>query len=89
MAHWHCSTRPAAFLWASRRASLRRGNAPARAGDQLAVYRRITEALNNQGEQFGMSRLDKVLENCSIGASDILRSVLESIDLFTQAAGAR
>ena len=39
---------------------------------------------NGTNEQFGMDRLDKVLENCAIGASDLLRSVLEELDAFTE-----
>jgi sigma-B regulation protein RsbU (phosphoserine phosphatase) len=54
-------------------------------GDELVLYTDgITEALNSKGEQFGLGRLDKVLENCLIGASDILHSVLDAIDLFTE-----
>jgi sigma-B regulation protein RsbU (phosphoserine phosphatase) len=52
-------------------------------GDQLVLYTDgITEAFRD-AEQFGIARLDKVLENCSIGASDILRSVLEELEAFT------
>jgi sigma-B regulation protein RsbU (phosphoserine phosphatase) len=53
-------------------------------GDQLILYTDgITEAHNPRGEQFGLARLDKVLENCSVGASDLLRSVLAALDEFT------
>jgi sigma-B regulation protein RsbU (phosphoserine phosphatase) len=53
-------------------------------GDQLVLYTDgITEAHAGGSEQFGMSRLDKVLENCSIGASDLLRSVLAELEAFT------
>lgn len=52
-------------------------------GDQLVLYTDgITEAQNQAGEMFGLSRLDKVLENCSIGASDLLRSVLAGVEEF-------
>jgi sigma-B regulation protein RsbU (phosphoserine phosphatase) len=53
-------------------------------GDQLVLYTDgITEAHNGADEMFGLGRLDKVLENCSVGASDLLRSVLEALEAFT------
>jgi sigma-B regulation protein RsbU (phosphoserine phosphatase) len=53
-------------------------------GDQIILYTDgITEAFNKSGEQFGMARLDKVLENCSVTASDLLRSVLDELESFT------
>jgi sigma-B regulation protein RsbU (phosphoserine phosphatase) len=53
-------------------------------GDQLVLYTDgITEAHDNRGEMFGVGRLDKVLENCAIGAPDLLRSVLEELEKFT------
>jgi sigma-B regulation protein RsbU (phosphoserine phosphatase) len=53
-------------------------------GDQLVLYTDgITEANNEQGEMFGLSRLDKVLENCAVGASDLLHSVLHALREFT------
>jgi sigma-B regulation protein RsbU (phosphoserine phosphatase) len=53
-------------------------------GDQLVLYTDgITEAHNEQGEMFGLARLDKVLENCAIGASDLLESVLAALKEFT------
>ncbi|HTU89988.1 MAG TPA: PP2C family protein-serine/threonine phosphatase [Gemmataceae bacterium] len=53
-------------------------------GDQLVLYTDgITEAHNEHGEMFGLSRLDKVLENCAIGASDLLESVLAALNDFT------
>jgi sigma-B regulation protein RsbU (phosphoserine phosphatase) len=52
-------------------------------GDQLVLYTDgITEAQNSAGEMFGLARLDKVLENCSVGASDLLRSVLADVEEF-------
>jgi sigma-B regulation protein RsbU (phosphoserine phosphatase) len=52
-------------------------------GDQLVLYTDgVTEAQNRRGEMFGLSRLDVVLENCSVGASDLLRSVLSAVDQF-------
>ncbi|HEY7156731.1 MAG TPA: PP2C family protein-serine/threonine phosphatase [Gemmataceae bacterium] len=53
-------------------------------GDQLVLYTDgITEAQNESGEMFGLSRLDRVLENCAIGASGLLESVLEALNEFT------
>jgi sigma-B regulation protein RsbU (phosphoserine phosphatase) len=53
-------------------------------GDQLVLYTDgITEAHNAQGEMFGLSRMDKVLENCAVGASDLLESVLAALREFT------
>jgi sigma-B regulation protein RsbU (phosphoserine phosphatase) len=53
-------------------------------GDELVLYTDgITEAHNEEGEMFGLSRLDKVLENCAIGASDLLRAVLDALREFT------
>jgi sigma-B regulation protein RsbU (phosphoserine phosphatase) len=54
-------------------------------GDQLVLYTDgITEAQNPAGEMFGLSRLDKVLENCSVGASDLLKSVLSAVEEFCE-----
>ncbi len=54
-------------------------------GDQLVLYTDgITETTNPAGEMFGLSRLDKVLENCSIGASDLLKSVLSAVEEFSE-----
>ena len=33
---------------------------------------------------FGTERLDKVLENCSVTASDLLQAVLDAVDAFTE-----
>jgi phosphoserine phosphatase RsbU/P len=53
-------------------------------GDELVLYTDgITEAHNDKGEMFGLARLDKVLENCAIGASDLLESVLAALKEFT------
>jgi sigma-B regulation protein RsbU (phosphoserine phosphatase) len=53
-------------------------------GDQLVLYTDgITEAHNAEGEQFGVDRLDRVLENCSVGAEALLGDVLEALQLFT------
>ncbi len=53
-------------------------------GDRLVLYTDgITEAQNEFGEMFGLARLDKVLENCAVGASDLLESVLAELKEFT------
>jgi sigma-B regulation protein RsbU (phosphoserine phosphatase) len=53
-------------------------------GDQLVLYTDgITEAYNERGEMFGLSRLDRVLENCAVGASGLLESVLNALNEFT------
>jgi phosphoserine phosphatase RsbU/P len=53
-------------------------------GDQVVFYTDgITEADNGRGEMFGLARLDKVLENCAVGASDLLNSVLAAVAEFT------
>lgn len=55
-------------------------------GDQLVLYTDgITEAPNERGEMFGLARLDRVLENCAIGASGLLESVLAALKEFTGA----
>ena len=52
-------------------------------GDQLVLYTDgIVEAQNAAGEQFGMGRLDKVLENCAVGAPGLLESVLAAVEEF-------
>jgi sigma-B regulation protein RsbU (phosphoserine phosphatase) len=54
-------------------------------GDQLVLYTDgITEAQNPKGELFGLERLDVVLENCSVTASDLLNSVLAAVEEFTE-----
>ncbi len=58
-------------------------------GDQLILYTDgITEAMDARGRQFGVERLDRVLENCAVGAADILRSVLDGLAEFTGGAPA-
>jgi sigma-B regulation protein RsbU (phosphoserine phosphatase) len=58
-------------------------------GDQVILYTDgITEAMGPDGRQFGVERLDRVLENCAIGASDLLRSVLDELSDFTDGAPA-
>ena len=54
------------------------------AGDQLVLYTDgITEAEGLDGSVFGTARLDAVLENCSVTASDLLQSVLDAVEAFT------
>jgi sigma-B regulation protein RsbU (phosphoserine phosphatase) len=53
-------------------------------GDQLVLYTDgVTEAQNVVGEQFGLGRLDKVLEHCNVTVRDLLRSVLDALEEFT------
>jgi sigma-B regulation protein RsbU (phosphoserine phosphatase) len=53
-------------------------------GDQLVLYTDgITEAHNEHGEMFGLTRLDQALEDCAEGASDLLESVLAALKEFT------
>jgi sigma-B regulation protein RsbU (phosphoserine phosphatase) len=53
-------------------------------GDQLILYTDgVTEAENPEGRMFGLERLDRTLENCAVGAGDILRSVLDALAEFT------
>ena len=35
-----------------------------------------------RGDLFGLERLDKVLENCTIGATDLLNSVIAAVEEF-------
>jgi len=52
-------------------------------GDQIIFYTDgITEASNPSGKLFGIDRLDRVLENCSLHASSLLDSVLRSVEEF-------
>ena len=61
-------------------------------GDQIVFYTDgVTEAENPAGEPFGLKRLDQVLENCAVGAGDLLKEVLRELESFTagRAAGGR
>ncbi|MCB9867097.1 MAG: PP2C family protein-serine/threonine phosphatase [Phycisphaerales bacterium] len=52
-------------------------------GDQIIFYTDgITEAMNAAGELFGPDRLDAVLENCHIHATDIIQRLLDAVDAF-------
>jgi len=53
-------------------------------GDQIIFYTDgITEAMNAAGELYGPQRMDEVLENCQIQATDIIQRLLESVEKFT------
>jgi sigma-B regulation protein RsbU (phosphoserine phosphatase) len=53
-------------------------------GDQIVFYTDgVTEAENAAGEPFGLRRLDEVLENCAVGAGDLLKEVLRGLEAFT------
>src|SRR5262249_7449086 len=53
-------------------------------GDQIVFYTDgITEATNIDGEQFGLDRLDRVLENCHLTADGLIEEVLAQLDAFT------
>lgn len=55
-----------------------------RPGDQIVFYTDgITEAHNPRGEMFGLERLDKVLEDCRIGATSLIEAVLTDLNAFT------
>lgn len=52
-------------------------------GDQIVFYTDgITEAMNPAGEQFGLQRLDQELQQCSLQATALLRSVLQAVGEF-------
>jgi sigma-B regulation protein RsbU (phosphoserine phosphatase) len=58
-------------------------------GDQIAFYTDgITEANNPAGEMFGLDRLDRVLEECSLVASALLDEVLRAVEKFTEGRAA-
>jgi sigma-B regulation protein RsbU (phosphoserine phosphatase) len=53
-------------------------------GDQMVLYTDgITEAHNEDGEMFGLSRLDQAIMDCAESASDLLESVLAALNKFT------
>lgn len=54
-------------------------------GDQIVFYTDgITEADNASGEMFGIPRLDRVLAECANDATDLMQSVLRTLDSFTE-----
>jgi len=54
-------------------------------GDQVVLYTDgITEAHDPSGNQFGLARLDRALTKCEVGASDLLRAVIDELDQFTK-----
>jgi sigma-B regulation protein RsbU (phosphoserine phosphatase) len=60
------------------------GSAKLVPGDQIVFYTDgVTEAENPGGEPFGLRRLDEVLENCAVGAGDLLKEVLRELGAFT------
>ncbi len=85
MVHWHHWTeRPACRLGIAPGEKYRERTYRLMPGDQLVFYTDgITEAHDEHGEMFGLARLDEVLENCAIGASDLLESVLAALKEFT------
>lgn len=53
-------------------------------GDQIVFYTDgVTESENVEGEPFGLKRLDRILENCAVGANDLLKEVLSGLESFT------
>ncbi|MFI5402868.1 MAG: PP2C family protein-serine/threonine phosphatase [Planctomycetota bacterium] len=53
-------------------------------GDQLIFYTDgITEAMDKQGEMFGLDRLDGVLENCGVNAQALIETVVSELKAFT------
>lgn len=57
-------------------------------GDRLILYTDgITEAQNDHGDLFGVPRLDTILQQCcNRSAEELLKSVLQMVDAFTQEA---
>lgn len=54
-------------------------------GDQIVFYTDgISEAMNPQGKMFGMERLDKALENCSLTAGGLIQAVLHQVEEFAE-----
>jgi len=53
-------------------------------GDQILFYTDgITEAEGPDGRQFGLDRLDRVLTQCSLNASNLIQSVLDAVEEHT------
>jgi sigma-B regulation protein RsbU (phosphoserine phosphatase) len=54
-------------------------------GDQIVFYTDgITEAHNPRHEQFGVQRLDQILQNCSLNANSLIQSVLQAVETFSE-----
>jgi sigma-B regulation protein RsbU (phosphoserine phosphatase) len=55
------------------------------AGDVLALYTDgVTEALNDQDEEFGVSRLEQVIrENLARSADDIVAAIQQAVETYT------
>jgi sigma-B regulation protein RsbU (phosphoserine phosphatase) len=52
-------------------------------GDQMILYTDgITEAMDPAGQQFGVERLDKALENCMLTADGLLQTVVQGVEDF-------
>ena len=55
-----------------------------RPGDQIIFYTDgITEARSPVGEMFGVKRLDSTLEDCSLYASGLIKTLLDKLESFT------
>jgi sigma-B regulation protein RsbU (phosphoserine phosphatase) len=53
-------------------------------GDQIVFYTDgVTEAESPDGRIFGLGQLDRVLEDCAVGASDLLQATLDALEAFT------
>lgn len=54
-------------------------------GDQIIFYTDgITEAMNPDGQLFGLARLDEAIEDCNLYASGLIKSVLDAVDDFAE-----
>lgn len=53
-------------------------------GDQIVFYTDgVTESTDDQGNMFGLERLDEVLENCHLTADGLIEEVLRTLENFT------
>ena len=53
-------------------------------GDQIIFYTDgLTEATDDQGNMFGLERLDEVLENCHLSADGLIEAVVRTLENFT------
>jgi sigma-B regulation protein RsbU (phosphoserine phosphatase) len=58
-------------------------------GDQLVLYTDgITEAFSPDGRMFGLTNLDRVLENCCLQAEGLVKAAIDAVDEFTRGAPA-